>query len=445
MVRWMFALAGLSLVACSGSETTSGETPDATAGGAAKSDGGKAGGKADGKVSVKPPVEPPKPIQEPLVGGPRPALLLAQAWFWKDENGKPNPGPARLEIWRQDDGGEWDYTRLEDGDSNVFHKALPYDGGILTIGAEGARLKKWTWDGKAWSSDLLWEQSWGGKFNRLRDVEIGDVDGDGKDEIVVVTHDAGVVAVVDMDSGKPVVTELDQKADTFVHEVEIGDIDGDGKNEFFCTPSDRNQADASQAGGVAMYKYEGGKYTRSWVDNQEGTHAKEILAYDMDGDGTSELFGVMEAHLVNKKIETPVQIRQYQLKPDGTFDFKVVASIEDRQTRFLVPGDYDHDGKVELMAAAYKAGIFYIEPDEPQPDGSWKTTRIAQNSSGFEHAAFADDLDGDGKLELYVAADDQHELRVYRFNEETKKFDSKLLGELEEKDVLTWNITTAEL
>ena len=38
-----------------------------------------------------------------------------------------------------------------------------------------------------WTSETLWTRKWGGKFNRLRDVEIGDVNGDGKDDIVIAT------------------------------------------------------------------------------------------------------------------------------------------------------------------------------------------------------------------------------------------------------------------
>ena len=53
---------------------------------------------------------------------------------------------------------------------------------------------------------------------------------DGKDELVIATHDAGVVAVLHPDE-KYRVEELDEKADTFVHEIEIGDIDGDGKDD----------------------------------------------------------------------------------------------------------------------------------------------------------------------------------------------------------------------
>ena len=136
--------------------------------------------KAEPQKVLKPepkrdPVEPPKAMQQPLEGGPFPGILLTQAWFWTDEYNKPKPGPARLEIWRQGPDG-WMMTRVEDSESNVFHKALSYQGGILTIGAEGALMKKWTFSEGKWSGELLWKQSWGGRFNRLRDIEVGDVD-----------------------------------------------------------------------------------------------------------------------------------------------------------------------------------------------------------------------------------------------------------------------------
>ena len=132
------------------------------------------------KVEQKPKVDPPTPAQEPLIGdgGPSTTLLVTQAWFWKDEKDQSQPGPARLEIYRLTPKG-FVKTRLEDGDSNVFHKAIPLVDGILTIGAEKALLKKWTYGDGKWKSETLWEKSWGGKFNRLRDIEIGDVDGDG--------------------------------------------------------------------------------------------------------------------------------------------------------------------------------------------------------------------------------------------------------------------------
>ena len=324
--------------------------------------GGDEAPKPDAPAEVK--TEAPAPTayeakQEPLVGGPYPTLLLSQAWFLTVD-GKPKPGPARLEIWRQGPAG-WVTTKLEDPDSNVFHKAiLNKDGSILTIGAMGAHFKRWRFADGAWTQETLWTESWGGKFDRLRDIEVGDVDGDGKDEYVIATHDYGVIAVYNPgeNGNKPQIIQMDKKADTFVHEIEIGDIEGDGKLEFFATPSDRNKASHSQHGEVVMYKFEGGTYVRSVVDPGKDTHAKEILVADINGDGKSEVFSVQEAIIKNKKeLVKPVTIRKYKYTKKGKWKINEIAQITDRQTRFLIAEDFDGDGKKELIAAAMKTGV----------------------------------------------------------------------------------------
>jgi hypothetical protein len=380
--------------------------------------------------------------QDAIVGKKAPALLLSQAWFMKDAQGKSKPGPARLEIWREGAAG-WNFTRLEDPESNVFHKAvLSEDGSILTISAMGAHLKRWKFEDGKWSQDKLWTQSWGGKFDRLRDIEIGDVDGDGADEYVIATHDFGVVAVFNpgVDGAEPEVIELDKKADTFIHEIEIGDIDGDGKLEFFATPSDRNKANVSQHGEVVMYKWDGTTYARSVVDPGEGTHAKEILVADIDGDGKSEVFSVQEAILENKKMVKPVTIRQYTRNREGSFSFEEIAQIDDTMTRFIIAEDFDGDGTKELIAAAKKTGLYRVN----RTGSKWTVTQFDANSSSFEHAIVAADLDADGQAELYVAADNQQELKRYDWNGETSTFDKKLIGKLQ-PSVFTWNIEAGQL
>ena len=382
--------------------------------------------------------------QEALSGNPLPALALSQAWFMKDAQGKSKPGPARLEIWRRTPAG-WFSSLLEDPESNVFHKAIIEEGrSVVTIGAMGAKLKRWTYDenGKIWNQETLWSQSWGGKFDRLRDIEIGDVDGDGLDEYVIATHDFGVVAVYNPAKGdaKAEIIEMDKKADTFVHEIEIGDIDGDGKKEFFATPSDRNKAGVSQHGEVVMYKWDGKAYVRSIVDPGKGTHAKEILTADIDGDGKSELFSVQEAVLEDKKMVKPVTIRQYTRNAEGSFDFEEIAQIQDTMTRFIIAEDFDGDGTKEIIAAAKKTGLYRIVPGA---DG-WTVTQFDDQSSSFEHAILAFDSNRDSKPELFVAADNQQTLNRYDWQADTGTFKKTKIGKLQ-PSVFTWNIASGKL
>jgi len=381
--------------------------------------------------------EPPAPplLAEVPPGDAVPALVLAQARFQDDAEGNPVPAPARLEILRRQDWG-WQTVRLEDGQSNVFHKAVPWQGGLLTIAGDRGLLTHWTVADGAWRGRVIWEGKWGGRFQRLRDLEVGDVDGDGLDEAVIATHDFGVVAVVELDTGAA--TELDAQADTFVHEIELADVDGDGQLEIVSTPSGRNQAGASQSGGVAVHRRGAEGWTREWVDQSAGSHAKEILATDLDGDGVSELFSVLEAEVDGPVIRKPVQIRQHRWR-DGAWTTEVVAVLQDRQCRFLVPGDFDGDGEVELIATGMKSGVYRLVPGEP-----WAVTRVDADSGGFEHAAVAGDLDGDGKLELYVAADDQKQVRAYRWNASTAGFDREVIARFEGR-VLNWNLTPTTL
>src|SRR4030042_2925560 len=80
-----------------------------------------------------------------------PFLMLSQAQFKtiKTENGDESsvPGAARLELIFPS-GEKWETVVIEDGASNVFHKASVFtprgkSPGILTIGANKAMLKLW--------------------------------------------------------------------------------------------------------------------------------------------------------------------------------------------------------------------------------------------------------------------------------------------------------------
>jgi len=362
-------------------------------------------------------------------------LMVALSPFEVTPEGEvePKPQAARLEFLVLRD-GEWQLaTAIDDPDSNVFHKATVYrppgrEPGILTLGGSAAILKLWRPDG---SVETLWEKDFGGRFSRMRDAEIGDLYGDGVPALAVATHDQGVVATVRPDpEGGWTAEEIDQEADTFVHEIELGDLDADGSLEIYATPSEPNRLDGTpQPGKVVRYvpaRDEG----RAVVADLGQRHAKEILVADVDGDGTDELYvsveGETEGQGRQARLVEPVEIRRYEADTDPEGG-DVIARIEgERLTRFLTAGDVEGDGEQEIVAASFKQGLWLLRPGD-DPAEPWTITSIDRRSGGFEHAAILTDLDGDGADELYVASDDDAEIRRYVWN--GRSFDREVIHE----------------
>jgi hypothetical protein len=343
------------------------------------------------------------PAPDPLPNG----LLLALAVLESGPDG-PVPQPAQLGILTND-GAEWRYQTISDPDSNVFHKAMVYEPrpgekGILTAGGTQAILKLWRGGAEP---TILWQKDFGGKFSRMRDVEVADLFGDGSAALAVVTHDPGVVAVIKPGSGDSFeVTELDQEPNTFVHEAEVGDLNDDGVLEIYTTPSLPNKLDGTpQPGSVARYVPATGEGPTVVADLGD-RHAKEILAGDVDGDGVDELYVSVEAVAGGR-----VEIRRYDADTDPAGGV-VIASLEDKLCRFLTAGDVDGDGVLEMVAAAHSSGLWLLRPGD-DPRGRWTLESIDRGSSGFEHASILTDLDGDGIDELYVANDDDGEVNRY--------------------------------
>jgi len=372
------------------------------------------------------------PVEDPLPNG----LLLSLAVLESGPSG-PVPQPAQLGILTHDGKG-WSYRFIEDEDSNVFHKAMVYappdgEAAIITAGGTRAMVKLWDRNG---SPETLWEKDFGGKFSRMRDLEIADINADGNPDIAIATHDQGVVAVLYGDGGGSfTVEELDAESNTFVHEIEVGDLNGDGVLEIYATPSLPNKLDGNpQPGFVARY-VPGLDEGRVVVADLGDRHAKEILVDDVDGDGRDELYVSVEAVAGGR-----VEILRFDADTDPTQGI-LITSLDDTLTRFLTAGDVDGDGVQEMVAAAHKSGLWLLRPGD-DPRAEWSIESIDRNSGGFEHASILTDLDGDGVDELYVANDDEGEVNRYTW------VDGEPIRELlythpEGLSGFTWNIMPA--
>jgi len=264
----------------------------------------------------------------------------------------------------------------------------------------------------------------------FRGAAAGDVDHDGRPELVVIAGCYGRQPYVFKftDRGRVLPTPICQDLPDSASEAEgvaIGDVDGDGLNEIVLATSAWGAYDLR----VCEFDFRTRKYPITW-QQPLGT-LKSVRVLDLDGDGTQEI-AFCKAHTDNAVIFGP-NTRSGPI-PEGIHvfrhlagDYVPVTSIAfEKGTRghpegndtvcSLCSGDIDGDGRPDLAAVFERIlpggsrGIAWVNVYRNL--GGFCFSRLTIPVSGLGRPVIdMGDIDGDGRAELLVSS--EHELRLY--------------------------------
>ena len=248
-------------------------------------------------------------------------------------------------------------------------------------------------------------------------VAVGDLDGDGRPEIVVTNLGANNVSVFRNTSTSGVINSgsLALKADfptgVAPEGVAIGDIDGDGKAEIIVANETGNNIsvlmNTSPVGSISF---------AAKVDFATGSFASVVAVGDIDGDGRTDI-AVTNFNATNisvlRNTATPGIINSGSLATH--FDFTTGSNPHG-----LALADINGDGKPELVVTNYGSNTISIFQNNAT-SGIINAASFAArvNFGTLASSPFSlsvGDLDGDGKADIAVGYNGGSQLSVYRNN-----------------------------
>ncbi|MEU7044994.1 FG-GAP-like repeat-containing protein [Streptomyces varsoviensis] len=242
----------------------------------------------------------------------------------------------------------------------------------------------------------------------MHDLASGDFNGDGKADVIGVEQETGKLFFYPGDGkggigGGSTRKEIGTNWNSMRNLV-AGDFDGDGKTDLLAVESGTGKLflyPGDGSGGV------GGGSTRKEIGTNWDS-MQDLTAGDFNGDGKPDVVGVEQ--------ETG---KLFFYAGDGKGSIGGGGTRKEIGTNWdsmqgLTAGDFDGDGKTDLLAVESGSGKLFLYPGDGSGGVGGGSTRkeIGTNWDSMRELT-AGDFDGDGKTDLLAVENDTRKLFFY--------------------------------